>query len=165
MVPTSDAPFDEGGDGDGDGDGGGGGGTEAGDDGDVIAGPDAAGATRTVTPPIDPVHGLPTQQLGRRAAAARAGTDSAASRYSTTASPVEAMRLEEMARTRIFLKVAILTVRGGRDRRAVATGGDPIAFWVVVAGCDRDQPRRAVDARHHGATPSATRRARSCRRR
>jgi serine/threonine-protein kinase len=130
VLPASDAPFDDDGGDDGD---------SGHDSGDIVASVDApldhAHSTRTVAP-IDPVHALPTQQLGRRAAAARAGTDSnasAAARSSTTASPVEAMRLEEMARTRIFLKAAIITGVASVAAAQVA-GGDSWAFWVVVAG-------------------------------
>jgi serine/threonine-protein kinase len=91
-----------------------------------------------VTPePIDPteplgpdqVHVLPTQQLPRR----RASTNSL-TRYSTTTSPVEAMRLDEIARTRVFLKVALFTSVAGAIA-AMVTSGDPIAFWVVIGGC------------------------------
>jgi len=85
-------------------------------------------ATQTVAP--DPVHVLPTQQLARR----RAGTESHQTRYSTTASPVEAMRLEEITRTRVFVKVVIVTNLAALIA-ASATGGDPIAFRVVVIGC------------------------------
>jgi serine/threonine-protein kinase len=84
-------------------------------------------ATATLTPAPD-VHGLPTQQLPRKTA------DSHATRYSTATSPVEAMKLEELARTQIFLKVAIITCFAGVGI-ALATGGDPIAFRVVMAGC------------------------------
>jgi len=87
------------------------------------------GATRTIPP--DPVHGLPTQQLTPRK---RSTTDSHATRYSTTASPVEAMRQDEIARTQIFLKVALVTSAAGA-LVAFVVGGDPIAFRVVLAGC------------------------------
>jgi hypothetical protein len=120
VVPAEDAPFDE----------------ES--DPAVVVGsadaPDPDNATRTVTPPVDAVHSLPTQQLGRRSASpSRPGTDSAQSRLSTTASPVEAMRLEEMARTRIFLKATLITSVASIIASAVAAG-DATAFWVVVAG-------------------------------
>jgi eukaryotic-like serine/threonine-protein kinase len=83
-------------------------------------------ATRTVTP--NPVHAQATQQLPRRS-----GGESQ-TKYSTATSPVEAMRLEELARTQIFVKVAIITCVAGL---AVAwlTNGDPIAFRVIMAGC------------------------------
>jgi serine/threonine-protein kinase len=82
---------------------------------------------------VDPVHTLPTQQLGRLALA-RGGSDSAAhSRQSTTASPAEAMRLEEIARTRAFLKIAMLTCVAA-VAASLFPAGDPVAFWVVIAG-------------------------------
>ncbi len=75
------------------------------------------------------VHGLPTQQLPRRTAAHESQT-----KYTTATSPAEAMRLEELARTQIFLKIAIVTCVLG-VLVALATGGDPVAFRVVMAGC------------------------------
>ena len=85
--------------------------------------------TRTLTPqPSASVHAMPTQQLPRRP-----GGESQ-TKYSTATSPVEAMRLEELARTQIFLKVAIITCFAGAAV-AFATGGDPIAFRVIMAGC------------------------------
>ena len=83
--------------------------------------PTRAEGTRTVTPPAGrprrptPVHALPTQQLpsARKAEPTRTRRE-----YSTATSPVEAMRLEEIARTQIFLKVAILTCVARRHRRA-----------------------------------------------
>src|SRR5262249_33234712 len=46
----------------------------------------------------------------------------------------EAMRHEEMARSRVFLRVAILTCIAGAIA-ALSTHGDPIALRVVVGGC------------------------------
>ena len=58
------------------------------------------------------VHALPTQKLTPK----RGGTDSH-TKYSTATSHTEAMRLEEIARTQVFLKVALLTcVRRVRGR-------------------------------------------------
>jgi eukaryotic-like serine/threonine-protein kinase len=85
------------------------------------------GADRTRTLAPDPVHALPTQQLPRPP-----GVES--TKYTTATSPVEAMKLEELARTQIFLKVAILTCVAGVVV-ALVTTGDPIAFRVVMAGC------------------------------
>jgi eukaryotic-like serine/threonine-protein kinase len=104
------------------------------DDGATHAESTKAEPTETLTPPSSPgtpapdVHALPTQQLARKSA------DSHATRYSTATSPAEAMRLEELARTQIFLKVAMLTSLAG-VLVALATGGDPIAFRVVMVGC------------------------------
>ena len=83
-------------------------------------------ATRTLTP--NAIHVLPTQQLPPR----RAGTES--TRYSTTTSPGEAMRLEELSRSEVFLKIVILTALAGLGI-AIVTNGDPIAFRVVMVGC------------------------------
>jgi eukaryotic-like serine/threonine-protein kinase len=82
-------------------------------------------ATRTVTPAI---HAQSTQQLPAR----RGHSES--SRYTTTTSPSEAMRLEELSRSEIFLKVAILTAVAGLIV-ALITKGDPVAFRVVMASC------------------------------
>ena len=82
--------------------------------------------------PVDPVHALPTQQIPSK----RRGSTASMSRVSesrTTTSPVEAMRLDELARTRVFLKVAILLCVGGTIV-ALSTGGDAIAQRVVVIG-------------------------------
>ena len=107
-----------------------------GDHHDDGGGPDVdAGATRTVLPhqpSVDPVHSLPTQQLpGTRRGT---GGESQHTRYSTTTSPVEALKLEEIARTQVFLKAVILTSLAAVIL-ALITRGDPIAFRVVIAGC------------------------------
>jgi serine/threonine-protein kinase len=119
---------------DGDGDGGDG---EAGGDHDADRGdhPDAAPGdlTRTVAPrraSTDPVHSMQTQQLG----GPRRGSESQHTRYSTTTSPVEAMKHEEIARTQVFLRAAIATSIAAVVI-AVLTGGDPVAFRLVIAGC------------------------------
>jgi eukaryotic-like serine/threonine-protein kinase len=83
--------------------------------------------TETITP--NPIHAQPTQQLPAR----RRGT-SESSRLTTTAiSPSEAMRLEELSRSEIFLKVAIVTAVMGLFV-AMLTHGDPIAFRLLAAG-------------------------------
>jgi serine/threonine-protein kinase len=102
------------------------------DPGDLGADDDDAQAlepTRTLTP--DPVHTFPTQQLPPRK---KSTTDSHATKYTTTASPVETLRLDEIARTRVFLKVAIVTCVAGAIA-ALVTGGDPIALKVVLTTC------------------------------
>jgi serine/threonine-protein kinase len=89
--------------------------------------------TRTLTPqgtPADPVHALPTQQLPRK----KSNSESHHTKYSQATSPAAAMRFEEIARTQIFLKVAIVTCVAGMVA-AMVTGGDPIAFRVVMGGC------------------------------
>jgi eukaryotic-like serine/threonine-protein kinase len=92
--------------------------------------------TRTVAspPPTDMVHVLPTQQLPPRARRGSSGTMSRASASATTSSPFEAMRHDEIQRTRVFLKIAMATCVGG-VLAAIATGGDPIAFRVVLVSC------------------------------
>jgi len=90
--------------------------------------------TRTLTPeqqtPDGGVHGMATQRMPRK----KSTTDSHHTKYSSTTSPAQAMRLEEIARTQIFLKVAIVTCVAGVIA-ALMTGGDPIGFRVVMAGC------------------------------
>ncbi len=87
--------------------------------------------TATVMPPVVvDLHAQSTADLPRR----RASTDSHQTKFSMTASPVEAMRLEEIARTQVFLKVAIFTCLAGLIG-AFTTSGDPIAFRVVMLGC------------------------------
>ena len=74
------------------------------------------------------VHALPTQRLP-----ARHGADSH-TRYSTATSHTEAMRLEEISRSQVFLRVALITCFAG-FAVALVTGGDRIAFWVCTVGC------------------------------
>jgi hypothetical protein len=85
--------------------------------------------TRSLLTTPDPLHQLPTQQLPERK---RSTTDSH-TKYSTV-SPAEAMRLEEIARTRVFLWVAVVTSIAGL-LAAVVTGGDRVALLVVTGGC------------------------------
>ncbi|MBL9014443.1 MAG: hypothetical protein JNL83_09710, partial [Myxococcales bacterium] len=83
--------------------------------------------------PVDPVHQLPTQQLPQKLAK-RGGTSvTRLSESRTTTSPVEAMRIDEIERTRVFLRVAFLLSIGGAII-ALLTGGDVIAQRVVVGG-------------------------------
>ncbi len=84
----------------------------------------------TSAPAPDLVHALPTQQLPRR----KSPSESHHTGYSPTASPTEAMRLEELARTQIFLRVTIVTCILGAGV-SVVTGGDRAALWVVLVGC------------------------------
>ena len=83
-------------------------------------------ATRTVQ---RDVHHQPTEQLPRKRSPSESNT-----KYTTSASPVEALKLDELARTRVFLKIALLMSLGGVIVDT-ATGGDPIAFRLVIAGC------------------------------
>src|SRR5512140_1271625 len=79
----------------------------------------------------DPVHNLPTQQLSappRASASMKAQSISA-----STSSPVDAMKFDEIARTRIFLKFALAITAGGIIV-ALSTDGDPVAKKVVVVG-------------------------------
>jgi eukaryotic-like serine/threonine-protein kinase len=77
----------------------------------------------------DPVHQLPTQQLS----APRRASASVSKASATTSSPVDAMKLDELARTRIFVKVVLALTIGGIIV-AVSTGGDPTARIVVLIG-------------------------------
>jgi hypothetical protein len=81
------------------------------------------------------VHGLPTQQLPQRPppAPATSGSMTRHSGSATTTSPVEAMRHDEIERTRVFAKVAIAVSIGGIIV-VLTTAGDPVARVVVLAG-------------------------------
>jgi eukaryotic-like serine/threonine-protein kinase len=52
---------------------------------------------------------------------------------STHASPLDAMKHDELSRTRVFLKV-VLAITCGGIAIALATGGDPVAKVVVMIG-------------------------------
>ena len=80
---------------------------------------------------LDPVHALPTQQLPTKRPTTGSMTRLSESR--TTASPVDAMKLDEVERTRVFLRVALaLSVLGAIA--ALITGGDVVAQRVVMIG-------------------------------
>jgi hypothetical protein len=80
---------------------------------------------------IESLHRHPTQQLpSARGLPAGAEGDT---RASTSASPVEALRLEEIARTRVFLKVCLVIAAGAIVALGFA-GGDPTAKIAVAAG-------------------------------
>ncbi|MBA3464309.1 MAG: serine/threonine protein kinase [Deltaproteobacteria bacterium] len=83
--------------------------------------------------PVDPVHGLPTQQLALDNKKRGQTSLTKLSESRTTSSPVEAMRLDEIGRTRVFLRVALLLSIGGAIA-ALLTGGDVIAQRVVIPG-------------------------------
>jgi eukaryotic-like serine/threonine-protein kinase len=93
-----------------------------------------ANRTDTLTPSQilapDLIHVLPTQQLPRT----KRSTDSHHTRSASAASPAEAMRLEERARTQIFLRLALMTCVAGAVV-ALLTGGDSIALGAVLGGC------------------------------
>ena len=97
-------------------------------------GPSSLEPTRTLTPDAaavpDALHHQPTRQLATRK---RSTTDSH-TKYTTTASPVEAMKLEEIARSKVFLKVAIATSVAGA-LSILFVGGDPIGRLIQLAGC------------------------------
>jgi serine/threonine-protein kinase len=80
--------------------------------------------------PADPVHALPTQQIG---AARRASSSLIKTSASVTASPVDAMKFDEIARTRIFLKF-VLAITAGGIIAALSTDGDHVAKLVVLVG-------------------------------
>ena len=96
---------------------------------------DIPGALQFAYPnkPVDPVHALPTQQLPLDSKKRGQTSLTKLSESRTTTSPVEAMRLDEIGRTRVFLKVAFLLSIGGAII-ALITGGDVIAQRVVTIG-------------------------------
>jgi len=93
----------------------------AGEGDDLDPGDLGEDATRTVAPPGTPPAPLKS-------------TADSHTKQLTTTSPTEAMRLDEIARTRVFLKVAILTAFAGLTA-AFVTNRDPIAFRVLMGGC------------------------------
>ena len=91
------------------------------------------GDTIASSPPSRRVHGLPTQQLPRSRRNSDGSSMSKHSGMATTSSPVEAMRNDEIQRTRVFLRVAIGVCIGGVVVALMSTG-DPIARGVVLVG-------------------------------
>ena len=82
----------------------------------------------------DAVHVLPTQQLPQRRGRHGASVSASLTKYSeSTTSPVEAMRLDEIERTRVFLKVVIAICVGGAIA-ALAADGDAVARLVLYGG-------------------------------
>ncbi|MDB4960409.1 MAG: serine/threonine protein kinase [Myxococcales bacterium] len=101
---------------------------------DDLGGDDGVEATHSLDsaqrqPPVDPVHALPTQQLGKP----KSTTMTRLSESRTTASPIAAMKLDEIERTRVFLRVALACCVFGA-LIALMTSGDPVAQRVVVIG-------------------------------
>ncbi len=97
-------------------------------DTEAVSDPDAVPETDGVP---DPVHNLPTQQLSAPPVASTSLSKTPAS--ATTGSPVDAMKFDEVARTRVFLKV-VLGLTAGGIIVALSTGGDPVAKVVVLVG-------------------------------
>ena len=89
---------------------------------------DAAGGV-----PVDPIHVLPTQQISAPRRGQSSVSKAAPSTSGATASPVEAMKFDEIARTRVFLKV-VLAITAGGVIVALSTDGDPVAKRVVLVG-------------------------------
>jgi eukaryotic-like serine/threonine-protein kinase len=84
--------------------------------------------------PTNTVHGLPTQQIPLRGKRPTGGTSlTRLSGSGSTASPLEAMRLDEFERSRIFVRVVLALCIGGAVV-ALATDGDPVARVVVMLG-------------------------------
>ena len=79
----------------------------------------------------DPIHALPTQQISVRRASSTMSRLSASA--SATSSPVEAMKLDEVARTRVFLQTVFVLCAGGIIV-ALSTAGDHVAKVVVLVG-------------------------------
>ncbi|HSK02894.1 MAG TPA: serine/threonine-protein kinase [Kofleriaceae bacterium] len=89
---------------------------------------------RSLIEAAEPVHNLPTQQLPPRRRTGSTSSQSASPAAQTTAaSPIDAMRLDEMQRTRVFLK-AVLAICIGGVIVALLSRGDPVARDVVLAG-------------------------------
>ncbi len=83
---------------------------------------------------VEGVHALPTQQLPmRRRPATGMATATRVSESHTTTSPVEAMRQEELERTRVFVRAVIGLCIGGIVV-ALSTAGDHVAQTVVLVG-------------------------------
>jgi serine/threonine-protein kinase len=81
--------------------------------------------------PADPIHGLPTQQISvRRASSSMSKVSTSAT---ATSSPVEVMKLDEVARTRVFLQTVFVLCAGG-ILVALSTAGDHVAKVVLVVG-------------------------------
>ncbi|HEX3481249.1 MAG TPA: serine/threonine-protein kinase [Kofleriaceae bacterium] len=88
------------------------------------AAPDAAA-------PADPIHALPTQQISVRRGSGSITRLSASA--TATSSPVEAMKLDEVARTRVFLQTVFALCAGGIIV-VLSTAGDHVAKVVVLIG-------------------------------
>ncbi|MCA9674317.1 MAG: serine/threonine protein kinase, partial [Myxococcales bacterium] len=82
------------------------------------------------------IHDQPTQQLPatRALSSSAGGTEDTRGSSATATTPVEALRAEEVVRTRMFLKICIVIVAAALIAAAIA-GGDPVARLVVSAGC------------------------------
>ncbi|HSR97670.1 MAG TPA: protein kinase, partial [Kofleriaceae bacterium] len=93
---------------------------------DPLPVPEPRTHTEVIAP--DAVHQLPTQHIPSR----RAST-SLSKGATLTSSPVDAMKFDEIARTKIFLKIVLGLCAGGIIV-AVSTGGDPVAKTVVLVG-------------------------------
>jgi serine/threonine-protein kinase len=97
------------------------------------AGPGAAAAAAVDSAASDdPIHGMPTQQIGapRRASTSVSRVSASAT---ATSSPVEVMKLDEVARTRVFLQTVFALCAGGIIV-VVSTAGDHVAKVVVLVG-------------------------------
>jgi serine/threonine-protein kinase len=84
-------------------------------------------------PDVDRVHVLPTQQLPAPRARIPSSSLTRSHASATTTSPIEAMRFDEIARTRVFLYAALGICFGGIVV-ALATAGDAAARVVLLVG-------------------------------
>jgi serine/threonine-protein kinase len=110
-------------------------GTEPGVDPGVIAGPEPGlvpGSTCGAADPAASIHVLPTQQLGAPRRSSSSMSRLSASQTATV-SPIDAMKLDEVARTRVFLQVVFALCAGGIIV-ALSTAGDHVAKVVVLVG-------------------------------
>jgi len=104
---------------------------------ELLPGPDPGPDPGSVPPSPDLVHSQLTQQLPpRRPSPSASHSQQSAGRaslQSTASSPIEAMRFDELQRTRVFLK-AVFGICLGGIIVALASRGDPVARNVVLAG-------------------------------
>jgi hypothetical protein len=94
---------------------------------------EAAEAMATPVPPSSSgIHEQPTQQIPATKGLPSGQTED--TRHSSTAAtPLDALRGEEIIRTRLFLKICIVIVAAAMSAVFTA-GGDPVAIQVVAAG-------------------------------
>ncbi len=95
-----------------------------------------AASARPVRPPrpaTDRLHDQPTQQIPSTRGLPASTTED--TRHSGTAiTPIEALHAEEVVRTRMFLKIAVVIVLAAIAAATIA-GGDPMARLILFAGC------------------------------
>jgi tRNA A-37 threonylcarbamoyl transferase component Bud32 len=83
--------------------------------------------------PADPIHVLPTQQITTPPRRASTSLSKLSASGTAATSPVDAMKFDEIARTRVFLRFVFALCAGGVIV-ALSTGGDEVAKVVVLVG-------------------------------